>query len=163
MCIQKCRNWVVFIVTLCCNDRSYESSLEDTYRSLVFTIDSFTLIILSDQSGNKHTLRSCSIAKSEIGDLCAMSDSVSKWPSGKGKVDFCATCETDLCNAASHQSFTIISVFAVPCFAIIISHWIGVWTNTMASPRHNSVYWGLYWIEVPATYKFKFWLFVWYV
>lgn len=81
---------------------------------------------VTDQSGNKHTLRSCSIAKSEIGDLCAMSDSVSKWPSGKGKVDFCATCETDLCNAASHQSFTIISVFAVPCFAIIISHWIGV-------------------------------------
>ncbi|GFG40584.1 hypothetical protein Cfor_04506, partial [Coptotermes formosanus] len=81
-------------------------------------------IDLSDQSGNKHTFRTCSVAKSEAVDPCAMSDSVSKWTNGKGKVDFCETCETDLCNGASQHPFTIISVFAVPCFAIFISRWI---------------------------------------
>lgn len=92
----------------------------------VCSADSFTLIVLSDQSGNKHTFRTCSPAKSEAVDPCAMLDSVSKWAGGNGKVDFCETCEADLCNGASHHSFTIISVFVVPCFAIIISRWIGV-------------------------------------
>jgi hypothetical protein len=92
----------------------------------VVVTDLVTLIVLSDQSGNKHILRQCSVAKSEAVDPCAMVDSVSKQTNGMGKVDFCGTCEEDLCNAANHHSFTIISVFVVPCFAIIISRWIGV-------------------------------------
>jgi len=83
-------------------------------------------IDMSDQSGNKHTIRACTVAKSDYVDPCAMVDSVSKRTNGQGKVDFCGTCEADLCNGASHHSFTIMSVFVVPCFAIIISRWIGV-------------------------------------
>ena len=92
----------------------------------VVVTDPITLIVLSDQSGNKQTYRGCSIAKSEVFDPCAMSDSLTKLTNGKEKVDYCGTCEADLCNGASHQSFTMISVFVVPCFAIIISRWIGV-------------------------------------
>jgi len=92
----------------------------------VVVTDPIILIVLSDQSGNKQTFRGCSPAKSEAIDPCALVENVSKWTSEKGKADFCGTCETDLCNGASHHSFTIISVFVVPCFAIIISRWIGV-------------------------------------
>jgi len=92
----------------------------------VVVTDPITLIVLSDPSGSKHTWRGCSAAKSESVDPCALVDSVSKWANGKGKVDFCGTCEADLCNGASHHSFAIMSVFVVPCFAIIISRWIGV-------------------------------------
>jgi hypothetical protein len=122
----------------------------------VVVTDSITLIVLSDQSGNKHTFRSCSLAKSQVVDPCAVMETVSKITDGKGKLDFCETCEDDLCNGASHHPFTIISVFVVPCFAIIISRWVGVWMNTAASLSLNSVYCGLYWIEVPATYEYKF-------
>jgi len=58
----------------------------------VVVTDPITLIVLSDQSGNKQTVRGCSIAKSEAVDPCAMSDSFTKWTNGKGKVDFCETC-----------------------------------------------------------------------
>jgi hypothetical protein len=92
----------------------------------VVVTDAIILIVLSDQSGNKHTIRACTAAKSEAVDPCALVDSASKWTNGKGKVEFCGTCEADLCNGATHHSFTIMSVFVVPCFAIIISRWIGV-------------------------------------
>jgi hypothetical protein len=97
----------------------------------IFTIQLSSLFIVyelffSDQSGNKHTFRSCSIAKSESVDPCAMTDYVSKITKGQGKVDFCETCETDLCNGSIRHSFSIMSVLVVPCFAIIISSWIGV-------------------------------------
>ena len=72
----------------------------------VVVTDPIALIVLSDQSGNKQTYRGCSIAKSEVFDPCAMSDSVTKLTNGKGRVDYCETCEADLCNGASHQSFT---------------------------------------------------------
>jgi hypothetical protein len=88
--------------------------------------DPIALIVLSDPSGNRHTFRSCTAAKSEAVDPCALLDSVPKWADRKRKVDNCETCETDLCNGASLHSFTIISVSVVPCFAVIISHWIGV-------------------------------------
>jgi hypothetical protein len=55
-----------------------------------------------------------------------MRDYVSKMTSGQGKVDFCETCENDLCNASIRHSFTVISVLVVPFFAIIISRWIAV-------------------------------------
>lgn len=106
----------MLIVTVCCSNWSHYT-------------------VISDQSGNKHTFRSCSLAKSEAVDPCAMTDSLSKGINGKVKVDFCGTCETDMCNGASHYSFTIISVFVVPCFAIIISRWVGVWINTAVSQR----------------------------
>ncbi|KDR18173.1 uncharacterized protein LOC110831103 [Zootermopsis nevadensis] len=83
-------------------------------------------IDMSDQTGTKHTFRSCSIAKSESVDPCAMADDVSKITKGQGKVDFCETCEKDLCNHSVRHSFTLTSVIVVPCFAIIISSWIGV-------------------------------------
>lgn len=105
-------------------------------------------ILLSDQTGTKHTFRSCSIAKSESVDPCAMADDVSKITKGQGKVDFCETCEKDLCNHSVRHSFTLTSVIVVPCFAIIISSWIGVWTNSVVSLSHNNVSWEQYWIEV---------------
>jgi hypothetical protein len=67
----------------------------------------------------------CSIAKSESVDPCPLTDSASK-KNGQGKVDFCETCETDLCNGSNHHSITIISALVMPCIAVIISHWIGV-------------------------------------
>ncbi|XP_023708368.1 uncharacterized protein LOC111864953 [Cryptotermes secundus] len=83
-------------------------------------------LALSDHSGNRVTFRSCSVARSESVDPCAMTDSMSNLLKGQGKVEFCETCETDLCNGSSHHSVTIMSALLVPCFAIFISRWVGV-------------------------------------
>jgi hypothetical protein len=93
---------------------------------LVVLTDPITLIVLTGPFGNKYTFRNCSLAKSQVVDICDILDIVSKMRNGKAKLDFCGTCEDDLCNGASHHPFTIISVFVVPCFAITISRWVGV-------------------------------------
>jgi hypothetical protein len=85
----------------------------------------YTVIVLSDQSGNKHTVRGCSPVKTEAFDPCAVLESGLKWAGGTGKLEYCGTCDTDLCNGASQHSVTTISAFVVPCFAIIISRWFG--------------------------------------
>lgn len=118
-------------------------------------------ILFSDHSGNKVTFRSCSVARSESVDPCAMTDSMSNLLKGQGKVEFCETCENDLCNGSSRHSVTIMSALLVPCFAIIISRWVGVWTNSMTSPSLNNIFGALYWILHLTTLNFDYVLYLW--
>ncbi|PSN56518.1 hypothetical protein C0J52_14784 [Blattella germanica] len=80
--------------------------------------------VISDYThGNSTIVRTCSLAKAEGVDPCALTVDVEKLVRKNVKTDFCEVCETDLCNGSSRHSFSISFFITMVCFAVLLPSW----------------------------------------